>query len=70
MAVTPEDLDPVLARAARSLQESSTDARWIDISSSIVSRVRATTRHTWPVEAQFVTPASDLQRGERQAARQ
>ena len=62
MAVTPEDLDPVLARAARSLQESSTDARWIDISSSIVSRVRATTRHTWPVEAEFATAATEPSR--------
>lgn len=59
MAMTPDDLDPVLTRAARSLQESSTEARWIDISSSIVSRVRATTRHTWPVEAEFTTPAAD-----------
>lgn len=62
MAMTPEDVDPVLARAARSLKEQPVDARWIDISDSIISRVRATTRRTWPVDAQFDTAPSDSDR--------
>ncbi len=62
MAVTPDDFDPVLARAARSLQDAPAEARWIDISSSIVSRVRATTRRTWPIDAEFETPTTDVER--------
>ena len=58
MALSPDDFDPVLDRAARSLQTNATEARWIDISDSIVSRVRATTRRTFPVTAEFPTPAT------------
>lgn len=53
MAMTPSHSDPVLARAARSLKDKPVDARWIDISDSIISRVRTTTRRTWPVSAEF-----------------
>ena len=60
--MTPDDADPVLARAARSLKEQPVDARWIDISDSIISRVRATTRRTWPVDAEFVSAATDSER--------
>ena len=60
--MNPDDVDPVLARAARSLKEQPVDARWIDISDSIISRVRATTRRTWPVEAEFPTAATSSDR--------
>lgn len=62
MAVTPDDFDPVLARAARSLQTAPADARWIDISNSIVSRIRTTTRRTWPIDAEFPSESRDLVR--------
>jgi hypothetical protein len=62
MAMTPSDSDPVLARAARSLRDQSADARWIDISESIISRVRTTTRRTWPVDADFPTAATQSER--------
>lgn len=55
--MTPDDFDPVLARAAHSLKDQPVDARWIDISDSIISKVRATTRRTWPVDAEFPTAA-------------
>lgn len=55
MAMTPSESDPVLARAARSLKDKPVDVRWIDISNSIISRVRATSRRTWPVNAEYPT---------------
>ena len=62
--MTPEDADPVLVRAARSLKEQPVDARWIDISDSIISRVRASTRRTWPVDAEFITAPTDSARSD------
>ena len=62
MAMTPDGVDPVLARAARGLKEQPVDARWIDISDSIISRVRATTRRTWPVDAEYPTAATQPER--------
>jgi hypothetical protein len=62
MAMTPGEADPVLARAARSLQEAPVDARWVDISDSIVSKVRASTRRTWPIDAEYETRATDFAR--------
>lgn len=58
----PGEDDPVLARAARSLQEAPADARWVDISDAIVSKVRATTRRTWPIDADYRTGAADTAR--------
>jgi hypothetical protein len=55
MAMTPSDADPVLARAVRSLTDQPTDTSWIDISDSIISKVRASTRRTWPVDADYPT---------------
>lgn len=52
--MTPED-DPILQRAARELRQAPEEPRWVDISSTILSRVRATTRRTWPVDATFPT---------------
>ncbi len=62
MAMTPSDSDAVLARAARSLKDQPVDARWVDISDSIISRVRATTRRTWPVDAEYPTAATEPER--------
>jgi hypothetical protein len=56
MAMTPGDSDAVLARAARTLKEQPVDTRWIDISNSIISKVRSTSRRTWPVDAEYPTP--------------
>jgi hypothetical protein len=62
MAMTPDGADPVLTRAARSLKNQPVDARWIDISDSIISRVRLTTRRTWPVDAEYPTAATQPER--------
>ena len=62
MAMTPDGSDLVLARASRSLRDQPVDARWIDISESIISRVRTTTRRTWPVDAEYPTAATDPER--------
>jgi hypothetical protein len=62
MAMTPGDSDPVLARAARSLKEAPVDPRWIDISDSILSKIRITTRRTWPIDAEYAAPAGDPER--------
>lgn len=50
--MTP-DPDWILDRAARELREQPEEPRWLDISSTIISRVRSTTRRTWPVEAVY-----------------
>jgi hypothetical protein len=52
--MTPEP-DSVLARAARELREAPEESGWVDISSAILSKVRATTRRTWPIDASFPT---------------
>lgn len=52
--MTP-DPDSILDRAARGLREEPEEPRWVDISSTIISRVRSTTRRTWPVDAVFAT---------------
>lgn len=52
--MTPEP-DGILERAARELREAPEEPRWVDISNTIVSRVRATTRRTWPVDAAYPT---------------
>ena len=62
MALTPGDSDPVLARAARSLTEQPADTRWIDISDSIISKVRTSTRRTWPIDAEYPPAATQLER--------
>lgn len=62
MAMNPGNPDPVLARAARSLREQPADASWIDISDSIISKIRATTRRTWPVDAEYPTAATNSER--------
>ncbi|OZC57872.1 hypothetical protein CH267_08035 [Rhodococcus sp. 06-621-2] len=53
--MTSEPDDWVLQRAARELREAPEEPRWFDISNSIISKVRATTRRTWPVDARFPT---------------
>lgn len=45
--------DPILARAAATLRAEPQEPNWVDISASIITRVRNTTRRTWPVEAVF-----------------
>jgi hypothetical protein len=62
MAMTPDDFDPLLVRAARSLKDQPADARWIDISDSIISKVRATSRRTWPIDAEYPTIATEPER--------
>lgn len=49
------DPDSILSRAARELKDAPEEPRWLDISSSIISRVRSTTRRSWPVDGQFPT---------------
>lgn len=60
-AMTPGP-DSILDRAARELRAAPEEPRWVDISSSIISKVRATTRRTWPVDAEF--PTSPKERDE------
>ncbi|WP_264069078.1 hypothetical protein [Mycolicibacterium komossense] len=62
MAMRADDSDPVLARAARSLKDQPMDASWIDISDSIISRIRATTRRSWPIDAEYPTAAVETER--------
>ncbi|AYJ47687.1 hypothetical protein [Rhodococcus sp. P1Y] len=50
--MTP-DPDSILDRAARELREQPEEPRWLDISSNILSKVRSTTRRTWPVDARY-----------------
>ncbi|SNT40991.1 hypothetical protein [Rhodococcoides kyotonense] len=45
--------DALLARAARELMAHDPEPRWVDVSNSVLARVRATTRRTWPVDAAF-----------------
>ncbi|MDJ0393672.1 hypothetical protein QMK17_10055 [Rhodococcus sp. G-MC3] len=52
------DSDSILARAARELKDAPAEPRWLDISSSIISKVRSTTRRTWPVDGAFPTSPS------------
>lgn len=54
--MTP-DPDSILARAAQELRDAPEEPRWVDISSAIISKVRTTTRRTWPVDAEFPTSA-------------
>ena len=56
--MTPEP-DGILERAARELREAPQEPRWVDISNTIISRVRATTRRTWPVDAAYPTAPPD-----------
>jgi hypothetical protein len=64
MAMTPGNSDSVLARAASSLKDQPTDASWIDISDSIISRIRASTRRTWPIDAEYPTAATEPERAD------
>jgi hypothetical protein len=45
--------DALLARAARELLAHDPEPRWLDISNSVLAKVRSTTRRTWPVDAAF-----------------
>lgn len=45
--------DSVAARAARELRDAPAEPNWVDISSSIISKVRNTTRRTWPIDAEY-----------------
>lgn len=60
--MTAGDSDPVLARAASSLRDQPVDAQWIDISESIIRRLRVTTRRTWPIDAEYPTTATEPDR--------
>jgi hypothetical protein len=62
MAMNARDFDPVLDRAARSLKDQPVDARWIDISESIISKVRASARRSWPVDAEYTTATTKPER--------
>ena len=52
--------DSVLARAATELRDAPQEPNWVDISASILTKVRNTTRRTWPIDGAF--PASSAAR--------
>lgn len=54
-----EEPDSVLARAADELRDEPPEPRWVDISSSIISKVRGTARRTWPIDARYPDTAAD-----------
>lgn len=45
--------DSVLARAATELRDAPQEPNWVDISASILTKVRNTTRRTWPIDGAF-----------------
>ncbi|MFY2790155.1 hypothetical protein [Rhodococcus sp. MALMAid1271] len=49
----PVEPNSVLARAATELRGAPQETNWVDISSSILSKVRNTTRRTWPLDSAF-----------------
>ena len=49
----PVEPDAVLARAATELRDAPQEPNWVDISSSIIAKVRNTTRRTWPIDSAF-----------------
>ena len=49
----PVEPNAVLARAATELREAPQEPNWVDISSSILAKVRNTTRRTWPIDSAF-----------------
>ena len=49
----PVEPDVVLARAATELRDAPQEPNWVDISSSIIAKVRNTTRRTWPIDSAF-----------------
>ncbi|CCQ14010.1 putative uncharacterized protein [Rhodococcus sp. AW25M09] len=49
----PVEPDSVLARAAAELRDAPQEPNWVDISSSILTKVRNTTRRTWPIDSAF-----------------
>ena len=49
----PVEPNAVLARAATELREAPQEPNWVDISSSILAKVRNTTRRTWPIDSVF-----------------
>ncbi|MEH6794392.1 MAG: hypothetical protein V7694_09675 [Rhodococcus sp. (in: high G+C Gram-positive bacteria)] len=49
----PVEPDMVLARAATELRDAPQEPNWVDISSSIIAKVRNTTRRTWPIDSAF-----------------
>ncbi|MDV8021053.1 hypothetical protein [Rhodococcus sp. IEGM 1330] len=51
----PVEPDSVLARAATELRDAPQEPNWVDISSSIIAKVRNTTRRTWPIDSAFPT---------------
>ncbi|NIL74831.1 MULTISPECIES: hypothetical protein [Nocardiaceae] len=62
MEMTPDEPDDaLLARAAQELSAHDREPRWVDISSSVLAKVRATTRRTWPVDATY--PAESVEQG-------
>lgn len=51
--VIPKEADSVLARAAGELRDEPGEPRWVEISTSIISKVRGTARRTWPIDAVY-----------------
>ncbi len=49
----PLEPDSVLARAATELRDAPQEPNWVDISASILTKVRNTTRRTWPIDSAF-----------------
>ncbi|MCZ4517433.1 hypothetical protein O4220_02825 [Rhodococcus ruber] len=49
----PLEPDSVLARAATELRDAPQEPNWVDISASIITKVRNTTRRTWPIDSAF-----------------
>lgn len=54
-----QEHDPVLGRAIENLRAAPTEPRWVDISSSVLSKIRATTRRTTPLDARFPTAPAE-----------
>ncbi|MDV6303176.1 hypothetical protein R3P93_11465 [Rhodococcus cerastii] len=49
----PVEPDSVLARAATELRDAPPEPNWVDISASILTKVRNTTRRTWPIDSAY-----------------
>lgn len=61
----PVEPDSVLARAATELRDAPQEPNWVDISASIITKVRNTTRRTWPIDSAFPAGSASSTDGAR-----
>ncbi|KAA0024732.1 hypothetical protein [Antrihabitans cavernicola] len=57
--MTDSDADDAIARAVREIRSAPEESNWIDISSSIISKISKTGRRSWPIDATFTAGAPD-----------